>query len=69
MTDYVRPNDWGFLAPVRQPEQLGERTLQLLDDPALARQMGERGRHEVESRLNTARMMQDLSALIERFAA
>jgi hypothetical protein len=69
MTDYVRPNDWGFLAPPRQAEQLGERTLQLLDDPAFARQMGERGRHEVESTLNTARMMQDLSALIERFAA
>ncbi len=68
MTDYVRPNDWGFLAPVRQAEQLGERTLQLLDDPVLARQMGERGRHEVESTFNTARMMQDLSALIERFA-
>lgn len=69
MTDYVRPNDWGFLAPVRQGEQLAERTLQLLDDPALARQMGERGRHEVETALNTSRMAQDLSALIERFAA
>jgi glycosyltransferase involved in cell wall biosynthesis len=69
MTDYVRPNEWGFLAPVRQGEQLAERTLQLLDDPALAWHMGERGRHEVETRLNTERMMQDLSALIERFAA
>jgi glycosyltransferase involved in cell wall biosynthesis len=69
MTDYVRPNEWGFLAPVRQGEQLAERALQLLDDPALACHMGERGRHEVETRLNTERMMQDLSALIERFAA
>lgn len=68
MTDYVRPNDSGFLVPVRQSEQLAERTLQLLDDPVLARQMGERGRDAVETVLNTERMIQDLSALIERFA-
>jgi glycosyltransferase involved in cell wall biosynthesis len=69
MTDYVRPNESGFLAPVRQSEQLAQRTLQLLDDPVLARQMGERGRDAVETVLNTERMTQDLSALIERFAA
>jgi phosphatidylinositol alpha-1,6-mannosyltransferase len=48
--DAIDDGDNGFLVPQRDPKAVAEALLRLLDDPAVARAMGERGRQRALSR-------------------
>ena len=60
-TDVVRDGWNGFIIPPRDPERLASRILELLDDPALARSMGERGADLVRREFT-------LASIVERYA-
>jgi phosphatidyl-myo-inositol dimannoside synthase len=48
----VAPGETGLLVPERQPAALAAAVLDLLDDPARGRRLGEAGRARVERELN-----------------
>lgn len=56
----------GFVVPPRDPEAMARRLVQLLEDAAAARAMGERGRARVETDLTLERMSERTGALYER---
>ena len=49
----------GFLVPPRDPSALAARICQLLDDPALARQMGAAGRRRIEQAFSVEQLTAD----------
>jgi glycosyltransferase involved in cell wall biosynthesis len=54
----------GFLVPVRAPEQIAKRVIQLLDDPALRARMGAAGRLAAEQKFDLSR---NLDALMRAY--
>ncbi|PWJ56047.1 Glycosyl transferases group 1 [Quadrisphaera granulorum] len=62
--DYVRHGETGLLAAPGDAAGLANALVSLLDDPAAAAAMGERGRLAVESDFNTSRMVRDLRELV-----
>jgi glycosyltransferase involved in cell wall biosynthesis len=50
----------GYLTPEHDPETLAERLFRLLDDPSLARSMGEAGRKFAFERFEKRRMVRDM---------
>jgi glycosyltransferase involved in cell wall biosynthesis len=56
----------GFLVPPRDPDALAESVGRLLDDPVLARSMGERGRARQRRDFSTETMVRHVSDLYER---
>lgn len=53
----VRNNETGFVVPAADSEQLAQRMKQLLDDPVLARAIGEAGRNSVQQEFGVDRMV------------
>jgi glycosyltransferase involved in cell wall biosynthesis len=62
----VRHGSTGFLVPPRDPDALAESVERLLDDPVLARSMGERGRARQRRDFSTETMVMNVSDLYER---
>jgi len=56
--EVIRPGETGLLAPPSDSAQLAERMVELLDDPARARRIGQAAREEVSAQYNVARMVQ-----------
>jgi len=63
--DYVVPGRTGAITPVGDPEALADAVVDLLRDPARARELGAAGRREVESRLTTRHLVAGLADLLE----
>jgi glycosyltransferase involved in cell wall biosynthesis len=61
--------DNGRLVEPRQPAQLAEAIAELLGNPALAQEMGRRGRRIVEERFSLDRMSQTIQSLYEALLA
>jgi glycosyltransferase involved in cell wall biosynthesis len=68
MDDYLDDGGTALLVPARRAEALGESVIRLLDDPAAAEQMGDRGRATVERGLTTAHLARNLAGFIEAHA-
>lgn len=66
LSEVVRPGETGMLAAPGRPEALAEAIGGLLADPALAREMGRRGREVVREEYTLARSAKRLEALVER---
>lgn len=58
----------GILSPPRDPGALARGVLRLLDDPELARRMGDAGRARVIERFSTAQMVRAYADVLERHA-
>ena len=50
----------GFLVPVRAPDQIAQRVIQLLEDPALRARMGAAGRLAAEQKFDLSRNLDTL---------
>jgi phosphatidylinositol alpha-1,6-mannosyltransferase len=61
--DTVLDGDSGYVVPVRDPITFAERLSRLLDDPNLARQMGERARQHVLELYDERRLLDQFQAL------
>ncbi|RMH03709.1 MAG: glycosyltransferase [Planctomycetota bacterium] len=59
----------GFLVPPGDPEALADRILRVLENPGLARRMGEAAREKVEKHFSAARMVGDREELFLALAA
>lgn len=64
--EIVEEGDTGFLVPAGDVDQLADHLLKLLEDPALAKQMGEQARKHVVAHFSLTRQAQQTSALFER---
>ncbi len=62
------PNETGFLVRAGDLEDLSARLIQLANDPALRRRLGERGRQLVRQLFPVERMVEELYALYQRLA-
>ena len=58
----------GLIVPPRDPQRLGRAILTLLDDPARARAMGERGSREVAQRFSPDRLADETIRVYESVA-
>lgn len=58
----------GFVVPLRNPESLGDRILQLVQDDGLAARLGKAGRERVESEFSLTSMARRFSDLYETVA-
>lgn len=67
--EIVHDGETGFLVAPRDPPALAERIGRLLDDPALARAMGERGRHRQQEAFSREAMVGAVTALYLRLLA
>ncbi|MGH2894038.1 MAG: glycosyltransferase [Solirubrobacteraceae bacterium] len=67
--EIVRDGETGFLVAPRDPPALAERIGRLLDDPALAREMGERGRRRQQQAFSREAMVGAVTALYLRLLA
>jgi glycosyltransferase involved in cell wall biosynthesis len=54
----------GFLAPTRAPQEIAQRVIQLLEDPALRARMGAAGRQAAEEKFDLER---NLDALMHAY--
>ncbi|HXQ27968.1 MAG TPA: glycosyltransferase family 4 protein [Gemmatimonadales bacterium] len=61
--DAVRDGETGFLVPPEDPEAVAAAVCRLLDDRALAAQVGAAGRHAVETYYNWDRVVRDMRAI------
>jgi glycosyltransferase involved in cell wall biosynthesis len=68
MDDYLDDGGTALLVPARRADAVGESVIRLLDDPAAAEQMGDRGRAAVERGLTTAHLARNLAGFIEAHA-
>lgn len=59
----IRDNETGLVVPPSNSSRLAERMLELLDDPVLARAIGEAGRRLVLGEFGTEKMIQETLAL------
>ena len=66
LPEIVRDGETGFLVGPRDPAALAERVGRLLADPALAREMGERGRRRQRELFSREAMVGAVSGLYER---
>lgn len=66
--DMVVDNETGLLVPPANPPALAAAITRLLDDPQLARRMGEQGRERVSRVYNVDGIVQQLDALYQRVA-
>jgi glycosyltransferase involved in cell wall biosynthesis len=66
MEDYVREGVTGHLVPVRSPGALAARTLELLDAPDRAAEMGGEARAHVEGRHTTRHLVEALAEFVLR---
>jgi glycosyltransferase involved in cell wall biosynthesis len=64
--EIVREGETGFLVAPRDPAALAERVSRLLGDPALARDMGERGRRRQREAFSRQTMVGAVTTLYER---
>lgn len=64
--DAVAEGVTGFLVPPRSPELMAERFASLIDDPPLARAMGDRGRERVLELFSAEGMVRNTEELIDR---
>ena len=69
LPEIVRHGETGFLVAPRDPAALAERIGHLLADPALARQMGERGRRRQQEQFSREAMVAAVSGLYARLLA
>ncbi len=58
----------GLLVPPEDPDALAEAVLAILDDPAKARAMGERGRQRALDQFSLERLVNDMAGLFEETA-
>ena len=65
VTDAVLDGVTGLLVDPCSPEEIAEKTLQLLRHPADARQLGQQGRQRIERELNWKVTVQKLLALVQ----
>ena len=66
LPEIVREGETGFLVAPRDPAALAERIGRLLADPALAREMGERGRRRQQEHFSREAMVAAVTGLYER---
>ena len=57
--DFVKEGENGFIAPIKDEEGLAKGILTLLENPARAKQMGERGFERIQELLNEENILQD----------
>lgn len=69
LPEIVRDGETGFLVAPRDPAALAERIGRLLADPALARDMGERGRRRQEEQFSSDAMVAAVTGLYARLLA
>jgi glycosyltransferase involved in cell wall biosynthesis len=67
-TELVIDGQTGLLVPMRQPVPLAEAMRRLLDDPDLARRLGEAGHARVAAEFRTATMVERFAALYDDLA-
>jgi phosphatidyl-myo-inositol dimannoside synthase len=63
--DTVLDGESGYVVPLRDPHAFANRLSRLLDDPELARRMGEKARQHVLERYDERRLLQQFQALWE----
>jgi glycosyltransferase involved in cell wall biosynthesis len=69
LPEIVRDGETGFLVAPRDPAALAERIGHLLADPALAREMGERGRRRQKEQFSSEAMVAAVTRLYARLLA
>ncbi len=69
LPEQVDEGKTGFLVESGNPETLADKMIRLLQDPALAKQMGEAGRKRVEKHFTLEQMVNQTEALFERLLA
>jgi len=69
LPEMVREGETGFLVAPRDPAALAERVVRLLDDPAMARDMGARGRVRQQESFSQTAMVGAVAELYERLLA
>ena len=67
-TEVVVDEQTGLLVPMRNPAALARALMRVIDDPTLARRLGEAGRARVEAEFRAARMVDRFAALYEALA-
>mgnify|MGYP001560401874 CR=1 FL=1 len=66
VTDHIIDRDTGYLVPPRDVATLAAAIGRVLDDPACARAMGERGRSVVVEHFSARAMVRQMEALYAR---
>ena len=61
--EVIGDNRFGFLVPPKAPDALAEAICRLIEEPAMAREMGERARNRVQERFTTQQMVRAYEAL------
>jgi glycosyltransferase involved in cell wall biosynthesis len=67
--EVIRHGSSGLLCPARDPASLADRLLELLGDPARARQLADRARESVLASYSQDRMVADYTELYEALLA
>ena len=67
--ELVVDGETGFLVPPKQPEALAARIEYLLDNPGIARRMGQAGEARLRDNFSTKAMVDDTITLYERAVA
>jgi len=62
----VREGETGFLVPARDPEAMAQRIVELLNDPARAREMGANGRRVAEQEFSCEAQLRKTESLYHR---
>ena len=62
----VRDGETGFLVPARDPEAMAQRIVELLNNPARAREMGANGRRVAEEEFSCEAQLKKTESLYER---
>lgn len=66
VAEVVRDGESGLLAKGREPGEIASLILRLMDDPAWAAAMGEKGRRIVAGRFTEERLLRDVAGLYDR---
>ena len=69
LPEVVRDGETGLLVVPRFPESLAEAVVSLLENPGLARRLGEAGRKRVESRFNMDSVLAEIRTVYDRITA
>jgi glycosyltransferase involved in cell wall biosynthesis len=62
----VRDGETGFLVPARNPEAMAQRIVELLNNPARAKEMGANGRRVAEQEFSCEAQLKKTESLYER---